>query len=72
MKKYPKLLVLGHKLPGSRDGGGFVRDEILKDYPKDKYVCYAVDPYDPENSHDELPSSVRNVPFMIGQLDGEQ
>ena len=40
----PKLLVLGSLLPGSKDGGGVVKDEVLKRYPKDRYVCFAVDP----------------------------
>lgn len=68
MKKYPKLLIFGYKLPGSRDGGGFVKEEILKEYPKEKYICFAVNPYDPDNPSDELPSSLRNIPFMIGPL----
>ena len=65
---FPKILILGYKLPGSRDGGGFVKDEILKELPKDKYICFAVNPADSNNFPDEVPLSVKNVPFKIGSL----
>ena len=42
--RLPKLLVLSTSLPGSRHGGGVVQDEILRRYPRDRYVCFATRP----------------------------
>jgi glycosyltransferase involved in cell wall biosynthesis len=68
MEQLPKLLVLGSSLPGSRDGGGVVRDEILKRYPRDQYVCFSVNPLGSLAKTRELPESLRNVPCLIAPL----
>jgi glycosyltransferase involved in cell wall biosynthesis len=68
MAKLPKLLVLGLSLPGGRDGGGVVRDAILKRYPKDRYVCFGMQPHDSWNGDGEIPESIQNVPCLIGSL----
>ncbi len=65
---FPKLLVLGSALPGSRDGGGVIKDEVLRRYPKDRYVCFAVEPLDPSFKGQGLPESLRNVPYLTGPL----
>jgi glycosyltransferase involved in cell wall biosynthesis len=64
----PKLLVLGNLLPGSRDGGGVVKDEILKHYPKDRYVCFAIEHPKDWKSDEDKPESVQAVPYLIGPL----
>ncbi len=66
--KLPKLLVLGSALPGDRDGGGVVKDEVLRRYPKDRYVCFSLEPLDPGLKGRELPESLRNVPYQTGPL----
>jgi hypothetical protein len=68
MEQLPKLMVLGSSLPGSRDGGGVVRDEILKRYPRDRYVCFGVNPLDNLAKTRELPESLRNVPCLVAPL----
>jgi hypothetical protein len=60
----PKLLVLGSSLPGSKHGGGVVQAEILKRYPRDRYVCFSVDPSD----GGDLPECLRDVPCRIAPL----
>jgi glycosyltransferase involved in cell wall biosynthesis len=68
MAKLPKLLVLGSSLPGGRHGGGVVQDEILRRYPKDRYVCFAVSDPDIGIEGAELPESQRGVPCLVGPL----
>lgn len=68
MAKVPKLLVLGSSLPGNRDGGGVVRNEILKRYPKDRYVCFGIQPLNSWNRDADIPESIQNVPCLIGPL----
>jgi glycosyltransferase involved in cell wall biosynthesis len=63
----PKLLVLGSLLPGSKDGGGVVKDEVLTRYPKDRYVCYAVDPGS-GNGNKECGIPTDGVPCLVGPL----
>ncbi len=60
----PKLLVLGSSLPGARHGGGVVKDEILRRYPKDRYVCFATRPL----AEREEPESLRGVPCLARPL----
>jgi glycosyltransferase involved in cell wall biosynthesis len=64
----PKLLVLGSSFPGSKAGGGVVRDEILKRYPRDRYVCFSVNSQDRLAATEETPESLRGVPCRIGPL----
>lgn len=64
----PKILVLGWSLPGSRDGGGVVRNEILKRYPKDRYVCFGIEAPNSWHGEGDIPESIQNVPCLIGPL----
>jgi glycosyltransferase involved in cell wall biosynthesis len=64
----PKLLILVTYLPGSRHGGGVVQDEILGRYPKDRYVCFGVNPPDTAPGGAVLPESLRGVSYQIGAL----
>lgn len=68
MKRLPKLLVLGSSLPGSQVGGGVVREEILKNYPKDRYVCFSVGHRDGFPASGPLPESRRGVPCQVAPL----
>lgn len=61
-------MVLGSSLPGSKVSGGLVRDEILKRYPRDRYVCFSVNPLDNRAKTRELPESLRNVPCLVAPL----
>jgi glycosyltransferase involved in cell wall biosynthesis len=66
--KLPKILVLGNSLPGSRDGGGVVRDEVLKRYPKDRYVCAAIEHSEGWRTEDGVPGSVEGIPCILCPL----
>jgi hypothetical protein len=66
--KLPKLFMLGSSLPGERNGGGVVRDEILKRYPKDRFVCFSTNPLDKSMKMHELPESIKGVPSLISPL----
>lgn len=68
MTQLPRLLVLGNSLPGNRDGGGAVRDAILERYPKDRYVCFGIQPPDYWNGNSDIPESIQNVPCLHGSL----
>lgn len=70
LSAFPRLLVLGTSLPGSKHGGGVVRSEILKRYPRDRYVCFAT-----EGVHapglgvkEDLPDCLRGIPCRVGPL----
>ncbi len=60
----PKLLVLGSSLPGARHGGGMVKEELLKRYPGDRYVCFETEPLD----HGGEPERLRSAPCLIRPL----
>ncbi len=60
----PKLLVIGSSFAGARHGGGVVKDEVLRRYPKDRYVCFATEPLEEQ----EEPDSLRGVPHLVGPL----
>ena len=64
----PKLLVIGSSLPGSKDGGGVVRDEVLKRFPKDKYVCFSTNASDANVTNQELPESLEKVAYRVAPL----
>ena len=64
LSKLPKLLVLGSALPGKKHGGGVVQAEILKRYPRDRYVCFSVNPADGGG----LPECLDGVPCRIAPL----
>ena len=64
MIKLPKLLVLCSSLPGSRHGGGVVQAEILKRYPRDRYVCFSVNPLEKR----ELPECLKGVHCRVAPL----
>ncbi len=67
-RNFPKILVLGSLLPGSKDGGGVVKDEILKRYPKDRYVCFALDYENILPKSGEIPESLQGVPYLVRPL----
>lgn len=64
----PRILVMGPVLPGSRDGGGVVQDEILRRYPRDRYVCFATEPLDTSQLAGQSPASLRGVPCLVGPI----
>lgn len=66
--KLPKLLVLGNSLPGSRDGGGVVKDEILRRYPKDRYICFAIESPQDCKCGEVKPESLEGIPCLIGPI----
>lgn len=68
MSKFPKLLVLGSSLPGRRDGGGVVRAEVLRRYPKDQYICFATQSPRDLAENGGLPEAVRDLPCRLGPL----
>jgi glycosyltransferase involved in cell wall biosynthesis len=68
MHHIPKLLVLGSYLPGNKAGGGVVQDEILHRYPRDRYVCFSVNPRDRLAATRETAESLRGVPCLIGPM----
>jgi glycosyltransferase involved in cell wall biosynthesis len=68
MGDFPKLLVLGSSLPGGRDGGGVVRDVILRHYPRGRYICLAVNAADEGLKPGKVPESLRNVPSLTVAL----
>ncbi len=39
MTELPRLMVLSTSLPGSRHGGGVVQEEVLRHYPRERFVC---------------------------------
>ena len=64
-ERLPKLLVLGSSLPGDRDGGGVVRDEILRRYARDRYVCCSVEKPSP---HAAASESAREAPWIAAPI----
>jgi glycosyltransferase involved in cell wall biosynthesis len=66
--KVPKLLVLGNSLPGSRDGGGVVKDEILKRYPEGRYVCAAIEPSEDWKGDTGENGSLKGPPCLMTSL----
>jgi len=50
-------------------GGGVVREDILKRYPKDRYVCFSVGPRDQSFGGGQLPTVLQGVPFQIRPLE---
>jgi len=66
MKPCPKLLVLSTSLPGTRHGGGVVQDDILRRYPRERYVCFALTP--PGWGEGEVPASLQGVPRQVRPL----
>jgi len=64
----PKLLVLSTSLPGTRHGGGVVQDEVLRSYPKDRYVCFALTPPAWKAQGGDLPASLQGVPCLVKPL----
>jgi len=66
VNRLPKLLVLSTSLPGTRHGGGVVQDEVLRRYPRDRYVCWSVRP--PAWGAGPVPLSLQGVPWESGPL----
>lgn len=64
----PKLMVLSTALPGSRHGGGVVQQEVLRRYPKDRYVCVATRPLEGWGPGEGLPDVLRGVPRLLCPL----
>ena len=64
----PKLLVLSSSPPGTRHGGGVIQDQILRRYPRDRYVCFAVHPHEKPNDGEKWPPSLEGVPLQVGAL----
>jgi glycosyltransferase involved in cell wall biosynthesis len=69
MTKLPKLLVLGSSLPGARHGGGVVQMEVLRHYPRDRFVCFSVGPEETgKNDFGGFPESLKGVPCRTASL----
>ena len=68
MGDVPKLMVLSTAMPGSRHGGGVVQDEVLRRYPRDRYVCAATRPLEGCAPSEGLPASLRGVPRLVCPL----
>lgn len=62
--RLPKLMVLGSSLPGSQHGGGVVQADILSRYPRDRYVCFSVNPLEKKR----LPESLEGIPCCIAPM----
>ena len=45
-----------------------MREEILKRYPKDRYICFGTFPSNHGNGVGRIPESIQNVPCLIGPL----
>ncbi len=58
----PKLLVLTSWALGALHGGGVVLDEVLRRYPRDRYVSFSVNPPAPGAGRDRAPESLRGLP----------
>jgi glycosyltransferase involved in cell wall biosynthesis len=71
MSTFPKLLVLSTSLPGTRHGGGVVQDEILRRYPRDRYVCVSLKPPEWEANPEHIPASLNGVPYLVSRLTPE-
>ena len=65
---FPKILLISPRLPGSRDGGGVVLDEILKRYPKDRFVFFSTNPDDMDKGSYDLPTYLKNSPYFVAPL----
>ena len=65
MNDVPKLMVLSTGLPGSRHGGGVVQDEVLRRYPRDRYVCVATRGLEGSRPGGDRPESLKGVPCLV-------
>jgi hypothetical protein len=64
----PKLLVLTSSPPGCFHGGGVVLDEILRRYPRDRYVSFSVNALPRGADRRQAPESLRGIPSRTGPL----
>jgi glycosyltransferase involved in cell wall biosynthesis len=68
MIKFPKLLVMGNSLIGANSTSSFLRGEILKHYPKDRYICFATESHGYCDGEEPQADFLRGVPCLIGPL----
>ncbi len=71
MSTLPKLLFLATSLPGTRHGGGVVQDEVLRRYPRDRYVCVSLKPPEWQASPEQTPASLNGVPYLVAPVTPE-